>query len=472
MAINEGYDSKNDDVIVEPNLIVNDDPKTPVVPVEGKARFLTILCDPTTLAHRIVILIFMCMLGFGSYFCYDNVGALQNQITSDMRISTAKFASLYSWYSWPNVVLCFFGGFLIDRVFGIRLGAIIFSGFILVGQIIFALGAYVDSFTLMAAGRFVFGLGGESLAVAQNTYAVSWFKGKELNMVFGLQLSIARVGSTVNFDSMNHVYDWISNSYTGYQCLGLALFFAAITCVLSLVCALILGYFDRRAERLTNRSAGKTGEVVKITDAKDFSASFWLLTFICVSYYVAIFPYIGLGTVYFQRKWGFDLDSANQVDSIAYVVSAAVSPVLGFCVDKLGYNLSWVFVAIFTTLAAHMLLAFTFVTPWAGMVIMGVGYSLLACALWPMVALVIPERQLGTAYGVMQCVQNLGLGVVPLIAGAIIDVNGYLILSVFFQACVCCSLIGAVVLFLLNSKRDGMLNLSVSKRLSKEQEQL
>lgn len=27
---------------------------------------------------------------------------------------------LYAWYSWPNVVLCFFGGFLIDRVFGIR----------------------------------------------------------------------------------------------------------------------------------------------------------------------------------------------------------------------------------------------------------------------------------------------------------------------------------------------------------------
>ena len=31
-----------------------------------------------------------------------------------------KFMLLYAWYSWPNVVLCFFGGFLIDRVFGIR----------------------------------------------------------------------------------------------------------------------------------------------------------------------------------------------------------------------------------------------------------------------------------------------------------------------------------------------------------------
>ena len=44
---------------------------------------------------------------------------------------------------------------------------------------------------------YAFSIGGESLAVAQNTYAVSWFKGKELNMVFGLQLSLARIVSVI-----------------------------------------------------------------------------------------------------------------------------------------------------------------------------------------------------------------------------------------------------------------------------------
>lgn len=33
-------------------------------------------------------------------------------------------------------------------------------------------------------------LGGESLTVAQNSYAVLWAKGKELNLVFGLVLSL------------------------------------------------------------------------------------------------------------------------------------------------------------------------------------------------------------------------------------------------------------------------------------------
>ena len=71
----------------------------------------------------------------GSYFCYDNPGALQDIIKRDMDVSTSQYMTLYAWYSWPNVVLCFFGGFLIDKVFGIRLGAIIFAGFVTAGQV-------------------------------------------------------------------------------------------------------------------------------------------------------------------------------------------------------------------------------------------------------------------------------------------------------------------------------------------------
>lgn len=47
---------------------------------------------------------------------------------------------------------------------------------------------------------FLVSIGGESLAVAQNTYAVNWFKGKELNLVFGLQLSMARLVRTLPAD--------------------------------------------------------------------------------------------------------------------------------------------------------------------------------------------------------------------------------------------------------------------------------
>lgn len=55
------------------------------------------------------------LLFLGSYFCFDNPGALQDNFIQDMNLTTSQFVYLYSWYSWPNVVMCFIGGFLIDR---------------------------------------------------------------------------------------------------------------------------------------------------------------------------------------------------------------------------------------------------------------------------------------------------------------------------------------------------------------------
>lgn len=72
-------------------------------------------------------------------------------------MSTSTFVLLYSIYSWPNVILCFIGGFLLDSVFGIRLGTVIYMALTLIGQIIFASGAMIDAFWLMMLGRFVFG---------------------------------------------------------------------------------------------------------------------------------------------------------------------------------------------------------------------------------------------------------------------------------------------------------------------------
>ncbi|TNN01743.1 major facilitator superfamily domain-containing protein 1 isoform X1 [Takifugu flavidus] len=429
---------------------------------------LPAICDPNHLLHRVVVLVFMCFLGFGSYFCFDNPASLQTQVIKDLDQNTAGFMQLYAWYSWPNVVLCFFGGFLLDRVFGIRLGTIIFSLFVCVGQVIFATGALVNRFWLCEVGRFVFGIGGESLAVAQNTYAVNWFKGKELNLVFGLQLSMARLGSTVNMNIMGWVYSKVADlvGSPGHFTLGISLMIAGVTCLFSLFCALVLGFLDKRAERILHKEEGKTGEVIKLTDVKDFPFPLWLIFIICVGYYVAIFPFIGLGQVFFIEKFNFSPAEARAVNSIVYIISAPASPVLGFLVDKTGRNVIWVLIAVVTTLAAHMMLAFTFWNPWIAMSVLGASYSLLACALWPMVAFVVPEHQLGTAYGFMQSIQNLGLALISMVAGTILDTRGYLLLEVFFCTCVCIALMAVVSLYFVDYLRGGDLNRSASSRAS------
>jgi MFS family permease len=84
---------------------------------------------------------------------------------------------------------------------------------------------------------------------------------------------------------------------------------------------------------------------------------------------------------------------------LVYLISAFASPVCGFLIDLVGYNTLWVTGAVTATIGAHTLLAFTYVNPFAAMILMGISYSLLAASLWPMVALIVPKHQLGTAYG-------------------------------------------------------------------------
>lgn len=82
-----------------------------------------------------------------------------------------------------------------------------------------------------------------------------------------------------------------------------------------------------------------------------------------------------------------------------YLISAFASPICGFLIDLIGYNTVWVAGAVTATIGSHLLLSFTFINPFVAMSLMGVSYSLLAASLWPMVALIVPKHQLGTAYG-------------------------------------------------------------------------
>lgn len=45
-----------------------------------------------------------------------------------------------------------------DRVIGVRVGAILFSSLIMLGQAVFAMGVQWDIFWLSCVGRFIFGL--------------------------------------------------------------------------------------------------------------------------------------------------------------------------------------------------------------------------------------------------------------------------------------------------------------------------
>jgi MFS family permease len=55
------------------------------------------------------------------------------------------------------------------------------------------------------------------------------------------------------------------------------------------------------------------------------------------------------------------------------------------------------------------------------MFILGISLSLVPSAMWPAVARLVEEKRLGTAYGIMTSIQNLGLFAFPILAGKITD---------------------------------------------------
>ena len=57
---------------------------------------------------------------------------------------------------------------------------------------------------------------------------------------------------------------------------------------------------------------------------------------------------------------------------------------------------------IIIALAAHAIFAFLpshVVIPYIAMCLIGIAYSMFACVLWPLIAFIVPEYQIGTAYG-------------------------------------------------------------------------
>jgi MFS family permease len=111
------------------------------------------------------MLLMACFFLLGSYYCYDIPGVIESALEKQFNITPTKWSLFYTVYSIPNMILPFFGGLLLDFI-GVRFGLILFTAINTLGQFIFYLGGARDSFWLSIAGRVVFGLGGESMAVA------------------------------------------------------------------------------------------------------------------------------------------------------------------------------------------------------------------------------------------------------------------------------------------------------------------
>jgi MFS family permease len=57
----------------------------------------------------------------------------------------------------------------------------------------------------------------------------------------------------------------------------------------------------------------------------------------------------------------------------------------------------------------YLMMAYTQVNLYVPMAMMGVAFSLIPAVMWPSVAYIVDPSKLGTAYGLMTMIQNIGL---------------------------------------------------------------
>ena len=129
-------------------------------------------------------------------------------------------------------------GLIIDRI-GTRKSVMIFTAIIMIGAAVTAASGNIVS---MAAGRLIFGLGAESMIVAITTAIARWFKGKELSFAFGINLTVARLGSFLALNAPT----WGKSLYEYWQT---PLLITVAAGVFAMLCAMLYAILDRSATR-------------------------------------------------------------------------------------------------------------------------------------------------------------------------------------------------------------------------------
>lgn len=271
----------------------------------------------SSLRSRWLVLALNCTVMTASYYSFDIPSALHQQLQDYMPKSDSferNFNLLYTIYSIPNVILPLFGGNVVDR-HGAPQSLFVFALVVCCGTILVAIGVQTKKWEVMFLGRFVFGLGGESLCVAQSTITSDWFEGKDVAFAMGVGLAISRLGSIFN----NLTSPKVANSeagITGAFWIGPLLTFSSLFAAALLIVVdvkaikklkqsggdaeasaeLTEALLEGDAQHLglgsdSNKPCSASSAEIHITDFRKFGVMFWLITASCFVVYGCVIPF-------------------------------------------------------------------------------------------------------------------------------------------------------------------------------------
>jgi MFS family permease len=363
--------------------------------------------------YRWAVLILISVAMFGNYYIYDCVSPLADVLKEQLGYSDTNIGLLNAIYSFPNIIMVLIGGLIIDRI-GTRKSTFLFSLLCLAGA-----GVTVSSGTLevMAAGRLIFGLGAESLIVAVTTAIAKWFRGKELSFAYGVNLTIARLGSFVALNSPS----WAGSLFSDWR---LPLLISVGAGVISVAGAALYWLMETGAERRFNLGGGGATDKVVFADLFKFSRSYWYIVALCITFYSAMFPFQTFAVKFFMEAHGTTREMGGFFSSMLTLFAMVATPLFGLLVDRVAKRALFMMFGSFLIIPVYLLMAYTGVTLYFPMAMMGVAFSLIPAVMWPSVAYIVGQERLGTAFGLMTMIQNIGLFGFNLLIGWANDASG------------------------------------------------
>lgn len=435
---------------------------------------------PAYVRWGVLFVISLAMMG--NYYIYDSISPLADLLKSQLGYSDASIGLLNAIYSAPNIFLVLIGGIIIDRI-GTRKSALIFTILVMLGAMITCIKGNIY---VMATGRLIFGLGAESMIVAITTSIARWFKEKEFSFAFGINLSIARLGSFLALNSPS----WARAFYDkGWQP---PLIIAAIIGALSVLCLVMYYVIDIYCERKYELRKEGNQDKVDIKTLFNFSSSFWFVSSLCFVFYAAMFPFQTFAVKFFQHVHHTTRDTGGFLSSLLTLSAMIFTPLFGAFSDRFGKRSYLMMIGSLLIIPVYLMMGYgfnfvelfglpnilhikisildinTLISPnlFIPMVMMGLAFSMVPAVLWPSVALVTKPERLGTAYGLMTMIQNIGLVCFNLIIGFSNDIfkagvnnpEGYLPGMWIFSIC---GLLGLFFALMLrkSAKTKGSYNL-------------
>lgn len=388
-------------------------------------------------AMRWTMLLLVALTMFAVYVASDVFSPLKTMLELHNHWDSAEYGEFSSSYSLFNVFLgmLIFGGLLLDKK-GIRFTGIISCILMVIGvgikywavtnpdllnSSMNFLGTECKMQVVWAIiGYATFGVGAEVAGITVSKVIVKWFKGKEMALAMGLQLSLARLGSAAALSFSPMLVSKFHN-------VGVPVLVGLILLIVGGLCFVIYTFYDRRIDKQIKEEATVKEESFSLKDVKEVvnNKGFWGIALLCLMFYAAVFPFLKYATDLMVNKFGVDPELAGFIPSMLPVGAIFLTPLFGTVYDRKGHGADLMILGAFLITCVHLLFAAPFVTHWfiavVLMIFLGIGFAMVPAAMWPSLAKIIPEKRYGTAIALTFFIQNIGLWGMPKLIGSVLN---------------------------------------------------